>query len=83
MKKLNITKEQFNKSRYFTKKYGKLEYVSESGKLFKTNKGKVLMFKESTRKFGRKFNENIHRPDVEDLDVPVTEEEEVLARYIE
>ena len=47
MKKLNITKEHFNKSRYFTKKYGKLEFVSESGKYFKTNKGKVLMFKES------------------------------------
>lgn len=51
MKKLNITKERFEKSRYFTKKYGNLEYVSESGRLFKTNKGKVLMFKESTKKF--------------------------------
>ena len=47
MKKLNITKEQFEKSRYFKNKYGKLEYVSESGKVFKTDKGKVLMFKES------------------------------------
>ena len=47
MKKLNITKERFEKSRYFTKKYGKLAYVSESGRLFKTNKGKVLMFKEN------------------------------------
>ena len=47
MKKLNITKEQFNRSRYFQKKYGTLEYVSESGKVFKTDKGKVLMFKES------------------------------------
>ena len=48
MKKLNITKEAFEKSKYFTKKYGKLEYVSESGKLFKTEKGKVLKFvKES------------------------------------
>ena len=46
MKKLNITKEAFEKSRYFKNKYGTLEYVSESGKLFKTNKGKVLMFKE-------------------------------------
>ena len=34
MKKLNITKEQFEKSRYFKNKYGTLEYVSESGKLF-------------------------------------------------
>ncbi len=47
MKKLPITKEAFEKSNYFTRKYGKLEYVSESGKVFKTNKGKVLMFKES------------------------------------
>jgi hypothetical protein len=44
MKKLNITKEQFNRSNYFQRKYGKLEYVSESGRLFKTNKGKVLKF---------------------------------------
>ena len=48
MKKLPITKETFEKSRYFKNKYGKLEYVSESGKLFKTNKGRILMFKEGT-----------------------------------
>ena len=48
MKKLNITKEQFEKSKYFKDKYGTLEYVSESGKMFKTNKGQVLKFvKES------------------------------------
>ena len=46
MKKLNITKERFEKSNYFKNKYGKLEYVSESGKLFKTDKGRILMFKE-------------------------------------
>jgi hypothetical protein len=51
MKKLPITKEAFEKSKYFTKKYGKLEYVSESGKLFKTNKGKVLKFNESEGSF--------------------------------
>lgn len=49
MKKLNITKERFEKSRYFQNKYGKLEYVSESGKLYKTDKGKVLMFKEESK----------------------------------
>ena len=59
MKKLNITKERFEKSRYFTKKYGKLEYVSESGNMYKTNKGKLLKFKESTKKFGKKFKESI------------------------
>lgn len=47
MKKLNITKEQFNRSRYFQKKYGTLEYVSESGKVYKTNKGRILKFNES------------------------------------
>ena len=51
MKKLNITKEQFNRSRYFQRKYGKLEYVSESGKLFKTNKGKVLKFINESEDF--------------------------------
>ena len=50
MKKLNITKKQFTESKYFQKKYGKLEYVSESGKLFKTSKGQVLKFKESFNK---------------------------------
>ena len=71
MKKLNVTRKHFNESKYFTRKYGKLEYVSESGKLFKTDKGKVLKFKES-----------FHQPET-DVDVPVTEEEEVLAQYIE
>lgn len=47
MKKLSITKEAFEKSKYFTSKYGKLEYVSESGKLFKTEKGNILKFKEA------------------------------------
>lgn len=48
MRRLNITKEQFNESKYFQDKYGKLEYVSESGKMYKTDKGRVLKFtKES------------------------------------
>ena len=59
MKKLNITKEQLNRSRYFKDKYGELEYVSESGKMFKTNKGKVLMFKESASKGFEKFCEEL------------------------
>ena len=50
MKKLNITKEQFEKSKYFKDKYGRLEYVSESGDVYKTDKGKVLMFKEYGKK---------------------------------
>ena len=48
LKKLPITKEAFEKSNYFKNKYGKLEYVSESGKVFKTDKGRILMFKEGT-----------------------------------
>ena len=48
MKKLNITKEAFEKSRYFTNKYGTLEYVSESGKVYKTSRGKLLKFNETT-----------------------------------
>lgn len=53
MKKLNITKEAFEKSKHFQKKYGKLEYVSESGKLFKTDKGHVIKFVNEGR--GLKF----------------------------
>lgn len=46
MKKLNITKDKFTESKYFTTKYGKLAYVSESGNLYKTSKGHVLKFNE-------------------------------------
>ena len=53
MKKLNITKEQFEKSRYFKNKYGKLEYVSESGDIYKTSKGKVLKFVKESVGYGR------------------------------
>ena len=56
MKKLNITKEAFEKSQYFKNKYGKLAYVSESGRLFKTNKGKILMFKESGEELYAEIN---------------------------
>ena len=47
MKKLNITKDKFTESKYFTTKYGKLKYVSESGNVYKTDKGNMLKFKES------------------------------------
>lgn len=42
MKKLNITKKQYDESKYFNKKYGALKFVSESGKLYKTDKGVVI-----------------------------------------
>ena len=44
MKKLNVTRKHFNESKYFQEKYGKLAFVSESGKLFKTDKGQILKF---------------------------------------
>ena len=61
MKKLNITKERYEKSRYFKNKYGTLEYVSESGNLYKTDKGKVLMFKES-RKLANESSDEVASP---------------------
>lgn len=42
MKKLNITKKQYDESKYFNTKYGALKFVSESGKLYKTDKGVVI-----------------------------------------
>ena len=67
MKKINITKKQFSESRYFTTKYGKLKYVSESGNIYKTDKGNVLRFNEGLKRevmpmngrksFGRKAME--------------------------
>lgn len=59
MKRLNITKEAFEKSQYFKDKYGKLEYVSESGNIYKTDKGKVLMFKESIVNDEQKWNDEL------------------------
>lgn len=56
MKKLNITKKQFGESKYFTQKYGTLKYVSESGKIYKTDKGHLLKFKESV--LGESNDEN-------------------------
>lgn len=59
LKKLNVTKERFEKSRYFTDKYGKLEYVSESGRLFKTDKGNILMLNEALKKKPKVVKESI------------------------
>lgn len=47
MKKLNITKKQYDESKYFTKKYGSIKFVSESGKMYKTDKGVVLTLEAS------------------------------------
>lgn len=51
MKKLKVTKERFEKSRYFQKKYGKLKYVSESGNIYKTAKGNVIQFVNEAREY--------------------------------
>jgi hypothetical protein len=56
MKKLNITKKQYDESKYFNKKYGALKYVSESGKFFKTDKGVVLAL-EGTESQGAESSE--------------------------
>ena len=48
MKKLNITKKQFTESEYLQRKYGRLAYVSESGRIYKTSKGQMIKFKESS-----------------------------------
>lgn len=44
MKKLNVTRENYEKSTYFQNKYGKLKMMNESGTLFKTDKGRILQF---------------------------------------
>ena len=51
IKKLKVTKERFEKSRYFKRKYGKLEFVSESGKIYKTSNGTVLRFVTEAREY--------------------------------
>jgi hypothetical protein len=61
MKKLNITKERFEKSRYFQKKYGTLKYVSESGNLYKTSKGKIMKFKESASTSYNEDGESLYK----------------------
>ena len=49
MKKLNITKKQYDESKYFNNKYGSIKFVSESGKLFKTDKGVVISLESSNK----------------------------------
>ena len=47
MKILTITKKQYNESKYFQTKYGRLTHVSESGKIYKTSKGNLIKFMEA------------------------------------
>lgn len=50
MKKLNITKKQYDESKYFKNKYGAIKFVSESGKHYKTDKGVVLALESEIKK---------------------------------
>ena len=49
IKNLNITKKQYDESKYFNNKYGKLKYVSESGNVYKTDKGVVISLESSNK----------------------------------
>lgn len=71
MKKLNITKKQYDESKYFNNKYGSIKFVSESGKLFKTDKGVVLSLEASKKPFTMKEETNDVPPTENN---PVTEE---------
>lgn len=51
MKTLRLTKEQFNKSKFLQKKYGKLKFVSESGRYYKTDKDVVLRLVKEAREY--------------------------------
>ena len=83
MKKLNITKDKFTESKYFTTKYGKLEYVSESGKFYKTSKGKLLNFNESQNDvtiddFKRMYGKNAAEALIKYCDVKNKDAESVI-----
>lgn len=49
MKTLNITKKQYDESKYFNQKYGKLKFVSEDGKVYKTDMGNLIQFSEKSK----------------------------------
>ena len=51
MKKLGITKEQFEESAELKNQYGNLAYVNESGSIYKTDKGKILKFVKEAREY--------------------------------
>ena len=79
MKTLKITKERFEKSRYFQKKYGKLEYVSESGEIYMTESGELVRFLKEKRLPAKKvpvkkpLNRRSNMDDVEDVSDEVEE----------
>ena len=79
MKKLNVTKERFEKSRYFRLKYGKLKYVSESENVFRTDKGHVLRFVKEAREY---VNDDSIEPDTAEEFI-IFEDPEIFKRIAE
>lgn len=63
MKKLGITKEQFEESAELKSQYGNLAYVNESGSLYKTDKGRILKFVKEAREY---VNDDSIEPDTTD-----------------
>lgn len=80
MKKLNITKKQYDESKYFTNKYGNLKYMSESGKLYKTDKGVVLALEATEDDEEDKGKEDDEEPKGAEEIVGGDEEEEVTVK---
>ena len=63
MKKLGITKEQVEESAELKNQYGNLAYVNESGRLYKTDKGRILKFVKEAREY---VNDDSIEPDTTD-----------------
>ena len=85
-RRLNTTKEHFEKSEYYTRKYGKLKFMSESGDKFKTDKGNVVMFKEDAialRKMRERVSENKHNDTMEVIFKKDRESGDVVAFFPE
>lgn len=85
MKKLNITKKQYDESKYFNKKYGSLKFVSESGKLYKTDKGVVIALesKEDDEDDEPKGLEDLGPVDGDDSEEEVTVKKDDLANALQ
>ena len=72
MKKLNITKKQYDESKYFNQKYGAIKFVSESGKLYKTDKGVVIALESANEDADKDAEEpKDNEVDIGDNDVEV------------
>ena len=79
MKKLNITKKQYDESKYFNKKYGSLKFVSESGKLYKTDKGVVIALEGTNDAVKKESIEDIIDAREDDSDEETIKKEKVVS----